>query len=81
MTTERMEGTAVDELVEDAAEVLIVEQKKNNAEFRWWRNLALYHVKRWNCDLKVANHSPSAWYIYIQGVQRVYNNRTNYGSE
>jgi hypothetical protein len=28
MTTERMEGTAVDELVEDAAEVLIVEQKK-----------------------------------------------------
>jgi hypothetical protein len=34
MTTERMEGTAVDELAEDAAEVLIVEPKKNNAEFR-----------------------------------------------
>jgi hypothetical protein len=30
MATERMEGTTVDELAEDAAEVLIVEPKENH---------------------------------------------------
>jgi hypothetical protein len=40
MTTERMEGTAVDELAEDVVEVLIMVLEKN-AEFGWWRNLAL----------------------------------------
>jgi hypothetical protein len=37
---ERMEGTVMVEVVEDAAKVLIVELEKN-AEYGWWRNLAL----------------------------------------
>jgi hypothetical protein len=68
MATERMEGMAVDELGTHRG------AENKTPEFGWWRNLVLYHVKRWNCDLKAANHSPGAWYIYSrssEGLQQL----------